>query len=105
MLSPSTMREMLVPTTIQKMKGILADQGLNRQSLAQVREQVESLAAQKLLDAAHEFWSACHAEGQYGAVQWLTGTTGLGRLPTFRHGATDARLPRQTGPRRPWSTR
>ncbi|MCC8998524.1 MAG: hypothetical protein LM522_03340 [Candidatus Contendobacter sp.] len=33
-------------------------------------------AAQKLLDAAHEFWSACHAEGQYGAVQWLTGTTG-----------------------------
>lgn len=33
-------------------------------------------AGQKLLDAAHEFWSACHAEGQYGAVQWLTGTTG-----------------------------
>lgn len=33
-------------------------------------------AAQKLLAAAHEFWSACHEEGQYGAVQWLTGTTG-----------------------------
>lgn len=33
-------------------------------------------AAQKLLDAAHEFWKACHAEGQYGAVQWLVGTTG-----------------------------
>lgn len=33
-------------------------------------------AGQKLLDAAHEFWSACHAEGQYGAVQWLTGTQG-----------------------------
>ena len=55
MLSPSTMREMLVPTTIQKMKGILADQGLNRQSLAQVREQVESLAAQKLLWPANDY--------------------------------------------------
>jgi hypothetical protein len=33
-------------------------------------------AGQKLLDAAYEFWKACHAEGQYGAVQWLTGTNG-----------------------------
>ncbi len=33
-------------------------------------------AAKKLLDAAHKFWSACHEEGQYGAVQWLTGTHG-----------------------------
>ena len=33
-------------------------------------------AGQKLLDAAHEFWSACNQEGQYGAVQWLTGTAG-----------------------------
>lgn len=33
-------------------------------------------AGQKLLDAAHEFWKACHAEGQYGAVQWLTGADG-----------------------------
>ena len=55
MLSPSTMREMLVPSTIQKMKGILADQGLNRESLAQVREQVESLAAQKLLWPANDY--------------------------------------------------
>ena len=33
-------------------------------------------AGQKLLAAAHEFWGACYAEGQYGAVQWLTGTDG-----------------------------
>ncbi len=33
-------------------------------------------AAQKLLDAAHEFWNSCHDEGQYGAVQWLTGSRG-----------------------------
>ena len=31
-------------------------------------------AGQKLLDAAQEFWDACHEEGQYGAVQWLEGT-------------------------------
>jgi len=31
---------------------------------------------QKLLDAAHKFWKACHEEGQYGAVQWLEGTDG-----------------------------
>jgi len=33
-------------------------------------------SAQKLLDAAHEFWRACNEEGQRGAVQWLTGTNG-----------------------------
>lgn len=33
-------------------------------------------AAQKLLDAAQEFWEACQAEGQYGAVQWLLGSGG-----------------------------
>jgi len=33
-------------------------------------------AGQKLLDAAQEFWEACHAEGQYGAIQWLEGTNG-----------------------------
>ncbi len=33
-------------------------------------------AAQKLLDAAQEFWDTCHQEGQYGAVQWLEGTGG-----------------------------
>ncbi len=33
-------------------------------------------AGQKLLDAAHEFWNTCHDEGQYGAVQWLTGSRG-----------------------------
>jgi hypothetical protein len=32
--------------------------------------------AQKLLDAAQDFWDACHQEGQYGAVQWLEGTGG-----------------------------
>lgn len=41
-------------------------------------------AAQKLLDAAHKFWSACHEEGQHGAVQWLTGT--LGELVIFTRG-------------------
>lgn len=33
-------------------------------------------AGQKLLEAAQEFWDSCHLEGQYGAVQWLTGTRG-----------------------------
>jgi hypothetical protein len=33
-------------------------------------------AGQKLLDAAQEFWEACHVEGQGGAVQWLQGTRG-----------------------------
>jgi hypothetical protein len=28
----------------------------------------------KLLEAAQEFWEACHEEGQYGAIQWLEGT-------------------------------
>lgn len=41
-------------------------------------------AGQKLLDAAHEFWRACHAEGQSGAVQWLTGT--LGEVVIFTRG-------------------
>ena len=31
---------------------------------------------QVLIDAAYEFWEACHEEGQYGAVQWLEGTNG-----------------------------
>jgi hypothetical protein len=33
-------------------------------------------AGQKLLDAAQEFWEACHEQGQYGAIQWLEGTGG-----------------------------
>lgn len=33
-------------------------------------------AAQKLLNAAHNFWKACNEEGQFGAVQWLEGTQG-----------------------------
>ena len=41
-------------------------------------------AGQKLLDAAHEFWSACQDEGQHGAVQWLAGT--LGELVIFTRG-------------------
>lgn len=32
--------------------------------------------ADKLLKVAAEFWQACHKEGQYGAVQWLTGDSG-----------------------------
>ena len=34
------------------------------------------IAGEKLLDAAREFWDACHEEGQYGAVQWLEGSNG-----------------------------
>jgi hypothetical protein len=30
-------------------------------------------AAQKLLDAAQEFWKECNKAGQFGAVQWLQG--------------------------------
>jgi hypothetical protein len=41
-------------------------------------------AAQKLLDAAYEFWQACHNEGQYGAVQWLTDS--YGKLLIFTRG-------------------
>jgi hypothetical protein len=41
-------------------------------------------AAQRLLDAAHDFWSECNKSGQYGAVQWLTGT--LGELVLFTRG-------------------
>jgi hypothetical protein len=33
-------------------------------------------AGDKLLAAAHEFWTACRNEGQYGAVQWLAGSNG-----------------------------
>jgi len=33
-------------------------------------------AGQRLLDAAYEFWSACQAEGQAGAIQWLLGSNG-----------------------------
>ncbi len=33
-------------------------------------------AGTKLLAAAQEFWEACHEEKQYGAVQWLEGTSG-----------------------------
>jgi len=32
------------------------------------------IAGKKLLDAAQDFWNACHEEGQYGAIQWLEGT-------------------------------
>ena len=42
------------------------------------------IAAQKLLNAAHDFWADCHDEGQYGAVQWLTGT--MGELIIFTRG-------------------
>ena len=33
-------------------------------------------AGAKLLEAAQEFWDACRAEGQHGAVQWLQGSGG-----------------------------
>ena len=32
--------------------------------------------AQKLLDAAYDFWEDANSHGQYGAVQWLTGSNG-----------------------------
>lgn len=47
-------------------------------------------AAQKLLDAAYEFWKACQEEGQYGAVQWLEGSKG--ELLIFTRGEYRSRL-------------
>ena len=47
-------------------------------------------AGQELLDAAYRFWDACHQEGQYGAVQWLTGTNG--ELVIFTRGEYRDRL-------------
>ena len=47
-------------------------------------------AGQKLLDAAHEFWNACHEEGQYGAIQWMCGTNG--ELVIFTRGEYRASL-------------
>lgn len=41
-------------------------------------------AGAKLLEAAQEFWDACHEEGQYGAVQWLEGS--LGELLIYTRG-------------------
>lgn len=41
-------------------------------------------AGQKLLDAAYEFFKACHEEGQYGGVQWLQGSKG--ELVVFTRG-------------------
>lgn len=52
-------------------------------------------SAQTLLDAAHEFWQACHSEGQYGAVQWLTGTDG--ELVIFTRGEYRDQLMRNIG--------
>lgn len=47
-------------------------------------------AGKKLLEAAYEFWDACHQEGQYGAVQWLEGT--LGELVIFTRGEYRSQL-------------
>lgn len=47
-------------------------------------------AGQKLLDAANEFWKACKDEGQYGAVQWLTGSNG--ELVVFTRGEYKTQL-------------
>ena len=33
-------------------------------------------SGQKLLDAALEYWQACHDEFQDGSVQWLEGSNG-----------------------------
>ena len=41
-------------------------------------------AGAALLRAAHAFWSACHEEGQHGAVQWLEGSDG--ELVVFTRG-------------------
>lgn len=32
--------------------------------------------AERLLEAAHDFWKACNKEGQPGAIQWLNGSNG-----------------------------
>jgi hypothetical protein len=42
----------------------------------EVMDKQRQVAGQKLLNTALEFWKACHAEGQDGAVQWLTGSNG-----------------------------
>lgn len=47
-------------------------------------------AARVLLDSAHAFWKACHAEGQTGAVQWLLGDDGS--LVIFTRGEYRDRL-------------
>lgn len=59
--------------------GVLAKEALNMTPTDKESRQMNSkrlVAAQKLLDAAHKFWKACHEEGQHGAVQWLIGTNG-----------------------------
>jgi hypothetical protein len=33
-------------------------------------------AAREFLAAGARFWAACNKRGQYGAIQWLTGTGG-----------------------------
>lgn len=40
------------------------------------KDSARGIAAQKLLDAAHDFWKECNKAGQYGAVQWLQGADG-----------------------------
>jgi hypothetical protein len=49
---------------------------MNRGDQPALMDAKRKAAGQKLLDAAAEFWAACNAEGQYGAVQWLVGTGG-----------------------------
>jgi hypothetical protein len=50
---------------------------------------------QRLIEAAHEFWKACKEEGQYGAVQWLTGEDG--ELIIFTRGEYKDRLMKNIG--------
>lgn len=40
------------------------------------KEDPRTVAGQKLLDAAYEYWKACNTAGQPGAVQWLQDSSG-----------------------------
>ena len=44
--------------------------------MSKISDQKRLEVAQKLLDAAYDFWEDANSHGQYGAVQWLTGTNG-----------------------------
>lgn len=37
-----------------------------------VTDEKRRQAAEKLHEAALEYWKVCHSEGQHGAVQWVT---------------------------------
>lgn len=41
-----------------------------------VKDDPRTVAGQKLVDTAYEYWKACQAAKQYGAVQWLEDSDG-----------------------------